>query len=182
MIKRVEIVLKLATNGQSDKGFLFSSTFVSKGLSAPVLGLYTCRKALEYIPGPGVRWAFTGPLVLWLIWGRAKVVWSWLNYFCRTDNQIFFWFNRDQTSLLTTDSVNLRDNTREVPIDWALKNARYWSTYPIVCDVKPSWSIKLRIRSYEKEVHIVWPNMWSWSILYCETDPLAHNPLVFQWR
>ena len=60
-----EIVLKLATNGQSDKGFLLTSTFVPKGLSAPALGLCTCTKALKYIPGPGVRWAFTGPLVLW---------------------------------------------------------------------------------------------------------------------
>ena len=61
-----EIILKLATNGQSDKGFLLTSTFVPKGLSAPALGLYFCIKALKYIPGPGVRWAFTGPLVLWL--------------------------------------------------------------------------------------------------------------------
>ena len=53
--KRVEIVLELATNGQSDKGFLLTSTFVPKGLSAPALGLYTCIKALKYIPGPGVR-------------------------------------------------------------------------------------------------------------------------------
>ena len=60
-----EIVFKLATNGQNDKGFLLTSTFVRKGLSAPALGLYTCIKALKYIPGPGVRWAFTGPLVLW---------------------------------------------------------------------------------------------------------------------
>ena len=59
-----EIVLKLATNGQSDKGFLRTSTFVSRGLSAPALGLYTCIKALKYKPGPGVRWTFTGPLVL----------------------------------------------------------------------------------------------------------------------
>ena len=62
-----EIVLKLATKGQSDKGFLLTSTFVSKGLSAPVLGLYRCIKALKYIPGPGVRWAFTGPLFRWFI-------------------------------------------------------------------------------------------------------------------
>ena len=62
-----EIVLKLAANGQSDKGFLLTSTFVPKGLSAPALGLYTCIKALKYIPGPGVRWAFTGPLVLWFV-------------------------------------------------------------------------------------------------------------------
>ena len=43
-----EIVLKLATNGQSDKGFLLTSTFVPKGLSAPALGLYTSIKALKY--------------------------------------------------------------------------------------------------------------------------------------
>ena len=44
-----EIVLKLAEkNGQSDKGFLLTSTFVPKGLSAPALGLYTCIKALKY--------------------------------------------------------------------------------------------------------------------------------------
>ena len=65
--KHVEMVLKLATNGQSDKGFLLTSTFVPKGLSAPAMGLYTCIKALKYIPGPGVRWAFTGPLVLWFL-------------------------------------------------------------------------------------------------------------------
>ena len=47
------------------RGFMLTSTFVPKGLSAPILGLYTCIKALNYIPGPGVRWAFTGPLVLW---------------------------------------------------------------------------------------------------------------------
>ena len=50
-----EIVLKLATNGQSHKGFLLTSTFVPKGFSDPALGLYTCMKALKYIPGPGVR-------------------------------------------------------------------------------------------------------------------------------
>ena len=42
-----EIVLKLATNGQSDKGFLLTSTFVPKGLSAPALELYTCIKAFN---------------------------------------------------------------------------------------------------------------------------------------
>ena len=45
------MVLKLATNGQSGKGFLLTSAFVPKGLSAPALGLYTCIKALKYIPG-----------------------------------------------------------------------------------------------------------------------------------
>ena len=49
------ISFKPATNGQSDKGFLLTSTFVAKGLTAPTLGLYTCKKALKYIPGPGVR-------------------------------------------------------------------------------------------------------------------------------
>ena len=55
MKKHVEIVLKLATNGQSDEDFLLASTFVPKGLSVPAQGLYTCIKALGYIPGPGVR-------------------------------------------------------------------------------------------------------------------------------
>ena len=49
------IFFKPATNGQSDKGFLLTSTFVPKGLSADALGLYTCINALKYIPGPGVR-------------------------------------------------------------------------------------------------------------------------------
>ena len=40
---------------QSNKGFLLTSTFVPKGLSAPALGLYAYIKALKYIPGPGVR-------------------------------------------------------------------------------------------------------------------------------
>ena len=35
---------KLATNGQSDKGFLFTSKFGPKGLSVPALALYTCIK------------------------------------------------------------------------------------------------------------------------------------------
>ena len=72
MKKHVEIVLKLAINGQSDKAFLLASTFVPKGLSAPAQGLYTCIKALKYIPGPGVRWAFTGPLVLWFVHYELK--------------------------------------------------------------------------------------------------------------
>ena len=55
MKKHVETVLKLATNGQIHMGFLLTSTFVPEGLSAPALGLYTCIKALKYIPGPGVR-------------------------------------------------------------------------------------------------------------------------------
>ena len=50
------IFFKPATDGQKDKGFLLTSTFVPKGLSAPALGLYnTCIKALKYIPGLGVR-------------------------------------------------------------------------------------------------------------------------------
>ena len=77
-----EIVLKLATNGQSDKGFLLTSAFVPKGLSAPALGLYTCIKALEYIPGPGFRWAFTGPLVLWFPNILKTQWWIFIN-FCR---------------------------------------------------------------------------------------------------
>ena len=63
-----KIVLKLATNGQSDKGFLLTSTFVPKRLSAPALRLYTGIKALKYIPGPGVSqvsiYRTTGPLVV----------------------------------------------------------------------------------------------------------------------
>ena len=70
-----EINLKHATNGQSDKGFLLTSTFVPKGLSAPALGLYTCIKALKYIPGPDVRWVFTGPLVLWLFMSFDRKFW-----------------------------------------------------------------------------------------------------------
>ena len=61
------IFFKPATNGQSDKGFLLTSTFVPKGLSAPALGLYTSIKASKCIAEPGVRWAFTGPMVLLLL-------------------------------------------------------------------------------------------------------------------
>ena len=84
-----DIVLKLATNGQSGKGFLLTSTFGPSGLSVPVLGLYTCIKALKYIPGPGVRWAFTGPLILWLLIGRVlsnfRVVWYTFSF------SFYFW-------------------------------------------------------------------------------------------
>ena len=66
--------LKLATNGQSDKDVLLTSTFVPKEFSDPALWLFTCIKALKYIPKPGVKYAFTGPLVLWLYIGVALVV------------------------------------------------------------------------------------------------------------
>ena len=36
--------LKLATGGRSDKKFLLTSKLCPLGLSAPVLGLYTCIK------------------------------------------------------------------------------------------------------------------------------------------
>ena len=42
-----EIILKLATNWQSDKGFLLTSTFVPKGLCALSPWLYTCIKSLK---------------------------------------------------------------------------------------------------------------------------------------
>ena len=66
-----EIVLKLATNGQNDMGFLLTSMFVPKGLLmfvpkglfAPALGLYTCIKALKYIPGQVSVYRTAGPLV-----------------------------------------------------------------------------------------------------------------------
>ena len=73
-----EIILKLATNGQSGKGFLLTSTVVPKGLSAPALGLYTCIKALKYIPVQGVRWALTGLLVLWLHIEGSPIFWQLL--------------------------------------------------------------------------------------------------------
>ena len=56
------IFFKPATIGQSDKGFCWHQKLVPRGLPAPALGLYTCIKALKYVLGPGVRWAFTGPL------------------------------------------------------------------------------------------------------------------------
>ena len=65
MKKRLEIVLKLATNGQSNRGCLLTSAFVPKGLSAPALGLYTCIKALKYYHDQvsGEHLQDTGPLV-----------------------------------------------------------------------------------------------------------------------
>ena len=50
-----EIVLKLVTNGQSDNGFLLTSSFVPKGLSAPALGLCTwtrCQVSVYRTTGP----------------------------------------------------------------------------------------------------------------------------------
>ena len=47
--------------GKEKRPFCCHQNFVPKGLSAPALGLYTCIKTLKYIPGPCVRWAFTGP-------------------------------------------------------------------------------------------------------------------------
>ena len=51
--------------GKEKRPFCCHQNLVPKGLSAPALVLYTCIKALKCIPGPGVRWAFIGPLVLW---------------------------------------------------------------------------------------------------------------------
>ena len=42
-----EIVLKLATNWQSDKGILLTSTFVLKGLSAPCPGAICMYKSIK---------------------------------------------------------------------------------------------------------------------------------------
>ena len=58
----LEIVLKLATNGQSDKGFLLTSTFVPKGLSAiyihKSIKIYTrtrCQVSVYRTTGPLVK-------------------------------------------------------------------------------------------------------------------------------
>ena len=48
MKKCVEIVLKLATNGQSDKGFLLISTFCPKGLSACPGAIYMYKSIKIY--------------------------------------------------------------------------------------------------------------------------------------
>ena len=52
--------------GKAKRPFCYHPNFVPKGLSAPALGLYTCIKTLKYIAGPGVRLAFTGPLITWV--------------------------------------------------------------------------------------------------------------------
>ena len=57
--------------GKEKSPFCCHQNFVRKWLSAPVLGLYTCIKAIKYIPGPGVRLAFTGllagPMTYWML-------------------------------------------------------------------------------------------------------------------
>ena len=61
-----EIVLKLATNGQSDKGFLLTSTVVSKGLSASALGLYIFIKSIKIYTRSRCQvsvYRTTGPLI-----------------------------------------------------------------------------------------------------------------------
>ena len=98
-----EIVLKLATNGQSDKGFLLTSTFVPKGLSAPALGLYTCIKALKYLPGPGVRWAFTGPLVLWFV--VYSVAFDKSGYFIKV--HAYFLYSQQQVRMPDRERLRL---------------------------------------------------------------------------
>ena len=62
--------------GKMIRAFCWHQHLSPLGLSAPVLGLYTCIKALNYIPGPGVRWAFTGPLVLWFNLNRTSAAGS----------------------------------------------------------------------------------------------------------
>ena len=42
-----EIILKLATKGQSDTGFLLTSNVCPQGVVCPCLGLYTCIKSLK---------------------------------------------------------------------------------------------------------------------------------------
>ena len=76
-----EIVLKLATNGQSGKGSLLTSTFVPKGLSAPALGLYTrarCQVSVYRTTGPLILLVFRSFVsmeqhrhTLWRIYGSS---------------------------------------------------------------------------------------------------------------
>ena len=58
--------------GKEKRPFCCHQNFIPKWLSVPALGLYTCIKALKYIPGPGVRRAFTGPQVLWFRVSRVR--------------------------------------------------------------------------------------------------------------
>ena len=55
--------------GKEKRLFCWCQNFVPKGLYAPALGLYTCIKALKYIPCQvsGEHLHFTGPLVLWFV-------------------------------------------------------------------------------------------------------------------
>ena len=60
------IGFKPATNGQSDMGFVLASTFVTKGLSVPALGLYTCIKGIQIYTMTSYQvsvYRTTGPLV-----------------------------------------------------------------------------------------------------------------------
>ena len=94
-----EIILKRVTYGQREKAFMLSSKFYPQVLSTPALGLYTCIKALKYIPGPGVRWAFTGPTVPWYSTLLLPVLKIWT--FLLNHNSHFFLYQISIESKIT---------------------------------------------------------------------------------
>ena len=73
-----EIVLKLATNGQSDKGFLLTSTFVPKGFVYPCPGVIHMYKSIKIYTRTRCLvsvYRTTGPLVLhWNL--VSKISWK----------------------------------------------------------------------------------------------------------
>ena len=60
-----EIVLKIATNWQSGKGFLKAPKYVPKGLSAPSLEPYALYISFETYYRTRFQVTVQGPLVLW---------------------------------------------------------------------------------------------------------------------
>ena len=71
------IVLELATNGQSDKGFLLTSTLVPKGLSAPSPGAIFMYKSIQIYTRTRCQvsvYRTTDPLVCILLAGSDTVV------------------------------------------------------------------------------------------------------------
>ena len=68
-----EIVLKLAANGQSDKGFLLTSTFIPNGVFCPCPGAIYMYKSIKIYTRTRCQvsvYRTTGPLVVFLCANR----------------------------------------------------------------------------------------------------------------
>ena len=73
-----DISLKLATNGQSDKGFLLTSKVCPQGVFCPCPRLYTCIKSLKMY----IKWDFEEIILKLATYGQREKAFLLSSEFC----------------------------------------------------------------------------------------------------